>query len=324
MKVLRLFAGLVVLASLAGCATGYHRHGLTGGYQDKKLDDNHYAVFFDGNGYASKDRVYYFWIYRCAELTSQLGFSYFSISPFENALKKTSFGATDDGKLYPAVLRNDDAGKLVDVHRGGGGGVHTIMVGGAGSFTTWHSKALVTMYKDAVPAHTAVYRAQSVLDMVGEYVRTDGKTMPPARSEIFIRSAYGMANDGQLVNIHQFLLAHPGHQPSSAAPERQKPLPWMSGPLPPEPPRRSYAAAPVLASPALAPASPMTSSASPWSEAVAPNGEAAQAVANRLGCGSVHANGDSTFTASCNQDGVLIGCDGGQCRPMHSVKLSGN
>ena len=322
MRNLRLFAGLAILALLAGCATGYHKRGLTGRYQDRKLDDNHYAVFFDGNGYASKDRVYYFWIYRCAELTSQLGFSYFSVSPFDNDLKKTSFDPVGDGRLYPAVFRTDDAGKLIDVHGSGGGGVHVIMMGGAGSFTTWHSKALVTMYKDVVPAHMAVYSAQSVLDMASEYIRTDGKAMPPARSEIFNRSAYGLATDGQLVNIHQFLLAHPGHQPSPAAPVRQQPLPWMSGPVPPPP--RSYAASPVPVSPVLAPASPMMPSASPWSEAAAPNGEAAQAVAKRLGCGTVHANGDSTFTASCNQDGVLIGCDGGQCRPMHSVKLSGN
>lgn len=47
----------------------------------------------------------------------------------------------------------------------------------------------------------------------------------------------------------------------------------------------------------------------------------AQGVANQLGCGAVKANGDSTFVAPCGSHGVLIDCDGGQCRPMHTVSI---
>lgn len=47
----------------------------------------------------------------------------------------------------------------------------------------------------------------------------------------------------------------------------------------------------------------------------------AQGVANQLGCGAVRANGDSTFVAPCGGHGVLIDCDGGQCRPMHTVSI---
>jgi hypothetical protein len=40
-------------------------------------------VAFDGNGYATKERVYYFWIYRCAELTLQQGYSLYVVRPYE-------------------------------------------------------------------------------------------------------------------------------------------------------------------------------------------------------------------------------------------------
>ena len=60
---------VLVVASLASCATGYQANGITGGYTEKKITDSAYVVSFGGNGFATKDRVYYFWMYRCAELT---------------------------------------------------------------------------------------------------------------------------------------------------------------------------------------------------------------------------------------------------------------
>lgn len=50
----------------------------------------------------------------------------------------------------------------------------------------------------------------------------------------------------------------------------------------------------------------------------------AQDVASHMGCGAVQSNGDSTFIAPCGSYGVLIDCDGSQCRPMHTVKIKGN
>jgi hypothetical protein len=46
----------------------------------------------------------------------------------------------------------------------------------------------------------------------------------------------------------------------------------------------------------------------------------AQSLATQLGCGAVQANGATTFIAPCDSYSVLIDCDGGQCRPMHTVK----
>lgn len=68
------------MLSLAGCATGYGPKDATGGYSDEKLDESHYRVKFNGNGYASQERVWSFWIYRCAEITGQQGYRVLSIA----------------------------------------------------------------------------------------------------------------------------------------------------------------------------------------------------------------------------------------------------
>ena len=70
--------GLVaVLIPLAGCATAYQHEKVTGGYTDFRLADNTYRVRFKGNNYTSRDKVELFLLYRCAELTAQLGYDHF-------------------------------------------------------------------------------------------------------------------------------------------------------------------------------------------------------------------------------------------------------
>lgn len=71
-------AGLiVVLLSLASCATAYRPENMTGGYSDFRLADTTYRVRFKGNNYTSRDKVEQFLLYRCAQLTTQLGYDYF-------------------------------------------------------------------------------------------------------------------------------------------------------------------------------------------------------------------------------------------------------
>ncbi|MBM7129004.1 hypothetical protein [Dyella mobilis] len=50
----------------------------------------------------------------------------------------------------------------------------------------------------------------------------------------------------------------------------------------------------------------------------------AQNVATQMGCGAVKADGDSAYVAPCGENGVYIGCDAGQCRPLHTIKLEGD
>jgi hypothetical protein len=50
----------------------------------------------------------------------------------------------------------------------------------------------------------------------------------------------------------------------------------------------------------------------------------AQNVATQMGCGAVKAHGESGYIAPCGSNGVYIGCDAGQCRALHTIKLEGD
>jgi hypothetical protein len=72
--------GLVaVLISLAGCVTAYRHENLTGGYTNFRLAETAYRVRFKGNNYTSRDKVEQFLLYRCAQLTTQLGYEHFVV-----------------------------------------------------------------------------------------------------------------------------------------------------------------------------------------------------------------------------------------------------
>ncbi|WP_458072229.1 CC0125/CC1285 family lipoprotein [Rhodanobacter sp. BL-MT-08] len=295
-----IIAGIVLVMLLASCATAYQKSGLTGGYGETRIDDSHYVVYFNGNGYTNKDRVWYFWVYRCAQLTMEKGFSYFSIEPIQGGMKKTASIPEQGERLYAAVLDGDADGRLINVSHGGGG-YRTIYIPGS-TIVTWHSKAIVAMYNVAIPQRTVVWRAQSVLDTLADYIKANGSSTPPLRSSIMEQSAYAVGPDKQVVNIHQYLLAHPSGSLVAADPDAIRqgiaPSPAVSSEAP--------AALPAVSSPVV-PINAATSSM-------------AQAVANQSGCGTVRADADARFVASCGAYGLLIGCDGGQCRPLHTVK----
>lgn len=93
-----LAAGMLSMA-LVGCATTYHAKGPNGGYSDKRISDSAYVVSFRGKGFASYERVYNFWMYRCAELTLSHGYTLFSIQPNQPVAQQTPAGtqpATDE------------------------------------------------------------------------------------------------------------------------------------------------------------------------------------------------------------------------------------
>jgi|GEM_PF-752319 len=327
-RLFEMAAWLLVITTLAGCATAYQKRGLGGGYSETRMDDTHYAVYFDGNGYASKDRVWYFWIYRCAQLTLEKGYTYFSLAPVQSSMAKpTSFDAYESGHAYPAVLIGDAHGHLINVHSGGGhAGGFVYVPGGGGTIISWHSKAIVTMYGDNVPPKMFVVRAQSILDMLAEYIKTDGSSTPPDRTAISNEATYAVAPDNTVVNVHQYLLTHVRKIDAPAPYDYSAPSyaiqPARSGtavtqpPPTPPPPTAIVSAGSTPADPAST--APVTALAAKTA-ALNARPSMAQSVATQLGCGAVQANGDSTYVAPCETYSVLISCDDNQCRPMHTV-----
>lgn len=223
---------VAVLVLLQACATGYGKAGFTGGYSDKKIDATHYFVEFDGNGHTSEERVWYFWIYRCAELTRENGFAYFSVDTKAGPQNSSYTPETDEGRLQPAVLSDEDNDHFIEVRSSGG--TSFIYVPGA-TITRWHSHAVVSMYNDDVPERVAFLRAQSVLDLLGPYVKTNGKSVAPTRESILEESAFALSPGRVIVNLHQYMLAHP---------QRPRTSPFFRGPSQP-----AQAVPPFLAAP---------------------------------------------------------------------------
>lgn len=74
----RILLGILVLAC-GGCATGYHSTGMTGGFEETRLNDRTVQVRFQGNGYTTQNRTQSFLLRRCAELTLESGRRWFSL-----------------------------------------------------------------------------------------------------------------------------------------------------------------------------------------------------------------------------------------------------
>ena len=73
-----LGTGLIILCTLlTGCPTAYRPENLTGGYSNFRMGDTTYRVRFKGNNYTTRDKVEKFLLYRCAQLTTQLGYDHF-------------------------------------------------------------------------------------------------------------------------------------------------------------------------------------------------------------------------------------------------------
>jgi len=85
-KIISLIALILILS---GCATGYKKQGLTGGYTDMKLQDDIYKVGFKGNGYCGVERAENLALLRCAEVALNNGYKYFIILD-EKSLIQTS------------------------------------------------------------------------------------------------------------------------------------------------------------------------------------------------------------------------------------------
>ena len=127
-----LLTFLVVLFSTA-CATSYGPNGVFGGYSETKVDNNTYIVSFKANSYTSQERVWYFWLFRCAELTREKGSDYFTITS---------------------------------------------------------SRERIHMYKHPGP-HDVSYmlNAQTILDDLHQYVKTNGKAEKTGRMQLLLRAA---------------------------------------------------------------------------------------------------------------------------------------
>ena len=103
---------LIVLlcVGLAGCATGYHARGFTGGFSYMKLQDNIFKVTFKGNGYSSMERAGDFALLRSAELSPQNGYKYFIVLETNSYVKTATITTPVTAQTTGTVNMYGDTG----------------------------------------------------------------------------------------------------------------------------------------------------------------------------------------------------------------------
>ena len=99
----KLFCLLFITIMMSGCATGYHKRGLAGGYTDSKLQDNIFKVRFNGNGYCGSDRAEDFTLLRCAEVARENGYKYFVIIAEKSGTQVSAYTTPTTANTYGSV-----------------------------------------------------------------------------------------------------------------------------------------------------------------------------------------------------------------------------
>lgn len=190
-----LFAAVLLLA---GCATPtpYQPRGLTGGFSETRISDDIYQVKFTGNGLTSGDKVWYYWLYRCAELTKSKGYSAFLLLSDKAPAPKTSDAGSDPSGMKSVHLQSD--GQFIQTKSAGGYTYYYVPSYGGGSITTYSASAFVRFVKDPIPDTISYFRAQTILDTLKPYIASEGNTKVPARVDL-LKQAYVIGKNDNAV-----------------------------------------------------------------------------------------------------------------------------
>lgn len=177
---------LLALVMLAGCATAYGPRGLTGGYTDTRVEEDVYRIRFSGNGRTSKNTVWQYWIYRCAEFTKEKGFSHFMLLKKDEKAPAPQAGLSiEEGHAY----RNASAGGEDDpmsrttplATRSAPIYLYTPSV----PIVTYTNEGTIKLVNNpaAYPGR-AMLSADVILKLVGPYVHSAGKERAPSEAEL--------------------------------------------------------------------------------------------------------------------------------------------
>jgi len=207
-RILAACAVSIAVLAAAGCASPYGENTLFGGYRSTKLDGTHYLVQYDGNGKTPREQVWAYWIYRCAEVTKQNGYTVFAMLPAVWTPPPPSTAASAAPAAWhtpsrgawqarPAVWQVGADPSAIQVRGSGGGGYVVTYVPGY-TISTWHTKGVVAMFNEPVAPDTwLVMNAQSVLDDLGPYVR--GETKHPIDRDLLVSHGLRWVNESGAV-----------------------------------------------------------------------------------------------------------------------------
>ena len=99
---MKIFSALCLsLLILTGCATSYQPRGLSGGFEEIRLDDNIFKVSFKGNQYTSKEKAMDYAVLRSSEIALAHNFKFFVIKGSEDYSKiSTEYNVQRNNQYY--------------------------------------------------------------------------------------------------------------------------------------------------------------------------------------------------------------------------------
>jgi len=145
--------GLVFLCLTAvGCATGYHRRGWSGGFEETQLSENIWNVTFVGNGYTSNVKAADLAILRSADLASMSGYKFFILTSSSDSINYSTY-------TTPVTATTNYSGSTA----------HTTVQGGQTYIISKPSQSnTVIMFKEKPHGIMNVYEATFVCESIGK------------------------------------------------------------------------------------------------------------------------------------------------------------
>jgi hypothetical protein len=87
---------MIFMIMAQGCSksqvTLYQPSAWDGGYSDMKITKDSYTVEFTGNGFSNVNRVQFYFLYRCAEITIREGYDWFFILEDQAPVREKTAG----------------------------------------------------------------------------------------------------------------------------------------------------------------------------------------------------------------------------------------
>ena len=178
-----LSASTALGISLTGCATRYARLGPDGGYADERIDERTYRVSFQGNKDTASDRVWMFWLYRCAELTVEqkhVAFVMLKDSAAQAPSWLPALAHTD--AVWPSAAQ----GPMLPTRSGRSTPSYIYVPGGTYTVTKYRASGTIRLLREPVAPEIAEYalRASAVIDALRAHVESSGRAAAPGRKEL--------------------------------------------------------------------------------------------------------------------------------------------
>jgi hypothetical protein len=187
---IRAFFIVIISLVAAACTTPYQPNtvigsGGLGGFKDRKIADNAYFVEFRGNGNTPKTTVERYFLYRCAEITKEKGYKYFSV------VLNPKVGAFDELEPLAGAVERDG---FLPVKSRGGGTSYYYVPGGTYTVRIFIGQGTVRMYnQNDVPGVILGWSAVDVMKSLDPFMK-DVKNVVPMPPISIIDKNKGLTN----------------------------------------------------------------------------------------------------------------------------------